>query len=326
MKVLVTGVFGFIGSYFTKYLLGAPKIGGEKPEELDVSIIGAGRNTNQRNVMRLEKYALDPKLRIMYLDFARDDISDIFEDVEFVLHFGAKTFVDHSIRDPFPFIESNIVGTYRILEEARKCRTLRKFIQFSTDEVYGSISTGAYTEESKLNPTNPYSATKAAGDMLALSYANTYGLPVIITRTENNYGPYQDPQKAMPKFVRNALDSKPLPVYGDGRHRRMWLHVQDTCDALMTLMEKGTTGQIYHIAGAQELENIELARRILKILGKPESLIQLVPDFNVRPGHDRRYALNVEKLKMLGWRSRIDLDTGLNSVVNWYKTNDWWFK
>jgi dTDP-glucose 4,6-dehydratase len=315
-RVLVTGAFGFIGSYLTKMIL----------SETDWSVIGTGRNTNQRNMQRLEGYEKHPRLTIIYKDLALDDISELFREVDFVFHTAAKTFVDHSIIAPYPFIESNIVGTYKMLEEARKSKTLKRYFQISTDEVYGAILDGAYREDSRLNPTNPYAATKAAGDMLVVSYNNTYGLDTIITRTENNYGPFQNPEKAIPTFVRKALADQPLPVYGDGKHRRMWLHVSDHCRALLHLAKHGKSGEIYHIAGEQELENLELAKTILRILSKPEDMIQLVPDYNIRPGHDRRYALNVQKLRATGWVPRFTLDTGLRDAVDWYVENKWWFQ
>ena len=316
MRFLVTGVLGFIGSYFAKYTIkNYPK----------VSIVGIARNTNQKHLARIKEIIEHSRFRLHYADFAKDDLSEVFEDIDYVIHFGAKTFVDHSIRKPDPFIQSNVVGTFKILEECRQSKRLKMHFQISTDEVYGAILKGSYKEDAPLNPTNPYSATKAAGDMLAISYYNTYKLPVIITRTENNYGPYQHPQKVMPVFVRKALDNEPLPVYGDGKHRRMWLHVEDHCQAVLHLMEHGETGEIYHIAGEQELENLELAKRILRILGKPEDLIKFIPDFDIRPGHDRRYALNVEKLRATGWTPKYSLDEGLKQAVEWYKNNQWWY-
>lgn len=317
MKMLVTGCVGFIGSYFCKYVL---------KNCADASIVGIARNTNQKHLTRIKEILGNPRFSLYYADFAEDDLSEVFEDTEYVFHFGAKTFVDHSIRDPQPFIQSNVVGTYRILEAERvNAKNLKMHFQISTDEVYGAILQGAYKEDAPLNPTNPYSATKAAGDMLAISYFNTYKLPVIITRTENNYGPFQHPQKVIPVFVRKALANEPLPVYGDGKHSRMWLHCEDHCRALLHLMEHGKAGEIYHVAGHQELQNLELAKRILRILGKPESLIAFVPDYNIRPGHDRRYALNVDKLTATGWMPRYSLDEGLRQTVNWYKYNTWWF-
>lgn len=316
MKFLVTGVLGFIGSYFAKYTLRT------RP---DVSIIGVNRNSSQKNLARIQEIMKDPRFTLYYADFSRDPLAEIFKDVDCVFHFGAKTMVDHSIVNPQPFIESNIVGIYRILEEARRSTQLKLFLNVSTDEVYGSISEGAYKEDSCLNPSNPYSATKAAGDMLVTSYHITYGLPTIITRTENNYGPFQGTEKVMPVFVKKALANEPLPVYGDGKHRRKWLYVEDHCRALLHLLERGKRGEIYHVAGEQELENLELAKKILKLLGKPEDLIAFVPDHDIRPGHDRRYALDVQKLKSTGWKAEYSLDKGFKLAVDWYKNNQWWF-
>lgn len=216
------------------------------------------------------------------------------------------------------------------IEEARRTyvtnKTLKRYIQVSTDEVYGSILEGAYKEDARLNPTNPYSATKATADMLCISYFNTYSLPIIMTRTENNYGEYQHPNKAMPKFIKYALNNRKLPVYGDGQHKRMWLYVLDHCSAIHHLLTHGKIGEIYHVAGEQELTNNELAIRILRILGKDENMVEHIDDYNVRPGHDRRYALNTEKLKAIDWQPKYKLDETLETTVNWYKDNQWWLK
>lgn len=316
-KFLVTGVKGFIGSYFARYVI---------KNYPDVSIVGIARDSNQKHLARIQEILDNPRFHLYLADFAKDDLSEVMEDVEYVFHFGAKTFVDHSIRDPAPFIESNVVGTYRILEAERvNAKKLKMHFQISTDEVYGAILSGAYKEDAPLNPTNPYSATKAAADMLCLSYYNTYKLPIIITRTENNYGPFQHPQKVMPVFTRKALANEPLPVYGDGKHSRMWLHVEDHVRGVLHLMEHGEAGEIYHIAGEQELQNLELAKRILRILGKPEDMIEFVPDFNIRPGHDRRYALDTTKIRATGWEPTISLDEGIKQTVEWYRDNSWWF-
>ena len=273
---------------------------------------------------RIASLKNEKRFTMYHADFAKDNLDDVMDGVDYVFHLGAKTFVDHSISDPEPFIVSNVVGTYNMLETCRKSRSLKKYFQISTDEVYGSILSGAYKEDSPLNPSNPYAATKASADMLVQSYHNTYGIPTVITRTENNYGPFQHPQKALPTFVRNAMANEPIPVYGDGKHRRMWLHVDDHCRALVHLIKNGKPGEIYHVAGEQELENIELAKMILRILGKPETAYKLVPDFNIRPGHDRRYALDVTKLKATGWKPTRSLEEGLASAVKWYKDNPEW--
>ena len=320
MKILVTGCLGFIGSHFVKYTLA------NHPE---ACIRGFSRLSNERGLSRLRLQMDHPKFEICYGDLT-DDISGLMEGVGVVVNFAAKTFVDHSIKDPAPFVNSNILGTYNLLEQARKYNP-RLFIQISTDEVYGSIMEGAYKEDARLNPTNPYSSTKAAADMMVVSYGNTYGMPYIITRTENNYGSYQHPQKALPVFVKKALAGEPIPVYGDGKHRRMWLRVEDHCSAIWHLINTAVSGEpyaggIYHIAGEQELENVELAKMILRILGKPEDQIEFIDDYNIRPGHDRRYALDVSKLKSTGWQPKYDLNSGIEEVVNWYKDNKWWLE
>ena len=274
MKILVTGCLGFIGSYFVKYVL--------KHHE-DIDIVGLNRNSNQKNKKRLESVWNDKRFNMYYADFAKDDITDAFKYVDTVVHFGAKTFVDYSIRDPKPFIDSNIVGTYKILEEVRKSNTIEHYFQVSTDEVYGSILEGKYKEDARPNPTNPYAATKMAADSLVLAYHNCYSINTIITRTENNYGEYQGAEKVFPVFVRSALRGDNLPVYGDGLHKRMWLYVEDHCSAIMHLLKHGKSGEIYHIAGEEELTNIELAKKILRLLDKPEDQFKLVPDHNIRP-------------------------------------------
>lgn len=323
--VLVTGCLGFIGSHFGRYIL----------KETDWNVVGFNRNTDQRNIHRIDDYIYDNngRFRLIIGDLSdNNNVSGILEDIDYVVNFAAKTFVDHSIRDAQPFIQSNIVGTFNLLEEARRNKsTLKRYLQVSTDEVYGSILEGAYKEDARLNPTNPYSAAKAAADMLCISYFNTYRVPIIITRTENNFGEYQHPQKALPKFVKYAVEGKKLPVYGDGKHKRMWLYVLDHCSAIHHLLvsDKTEIGNIYHVAGEQELMNIELANKILKIIGRDNSddcMINYMNDFNVRPGHDRRYALNTEKLKATGWSPRYKLDESLEKVVNWYRDNQWWLK
>lgn len=336
-KILATGCLGFIGSHFVKYIL----------KNTDWDIIGFNRDTDQRNKARLfDEVNIDSgrfgnsRFKLIIGDLANNDnVSGLAEEVDYIAHFGAKTFVDHSIRDIGPFISSNIVGTYNIMEEARRCfksnGQLKRFIQVSTDEVYGSILNGAYKEDARLNPTNPYSATKAAGDMLALAYWNTYKLPVIITRTENNFGEFQHPQKVFPKFVKYALEGKKLPVYGDGKHIRQWIYVEDHCSAIYHLLisDLAKNGDIYHVAGNQELMNIELVKKILGVLGKEDKKyndtykwVEYIEDFNIRPGHDRRYALNSNKIQEIGWKPKYSLDEGIEKTVNWYKDNQWWLK
>lgn len=312
-RILITGVLGFIGSHCARICL-----------KRGHSVVGLNRDRNQQSKMRIRDFEHNERFSLVYTDL-NDDISGILEDIDIVINFAAKTFVDHSIKDPAPFIKSNLLGTYNLLEQARKYK-IKKFIQISTDEVYGSIAKGYFREDDPLNPTNPYSAAKAGAEMFVISYVHSYGLPAIIVRSENNYGAFQDKQKAMPTFIRKALANKKLPVYGDGRHRRMWIRVEDNCDAILFLMEKGEAGQIYNIGGKQEKENIEVAKTILKILGKPENLIEFIPDYDIRPGHDRRYAMDISKLFALGWHPQYTFETGIEEVVNWYRNNEWWLK
>lgn len=314
MRILITGVLGFIGSHFLKYTL---------THYSDMSVTGVARLSSQKSLLRIKECLDNSKFTLVYGDLA-EDISGLLENVDIVFNFAAKTFVDHSIKDPLPFMRSNIIGTYNLLEQARYYKT-PLFVQISTDEVYGSILKGAYKENACLNPTNPYSSTKAAADMLVIAYGNTYHMPFIITRTENNYGKYQHPQKVFPVFVKYALTNKKLPVYGDGKHKRMWIRVEDHCSAIWHLVNKQARG-IYHVAGEQELENIELARIILKTLNLSEDMIEFIPDFDIRPGHDRRYALNVDKLKNLGWKPQYTIDTGIPEIINWYRDNLWWLE
>lgn len=318
MRALVTGVVGFIGNNFARLAINN---GWE--------VVGFARNSDQKNLLRIADLREDENFHLVFGDLTQD-ISGLTENVDVVVNFAAKTFVDHSIRDPQPFIYSNLVGTYNLLEQARKYKT-PLFFQVSTDEVYGAILEGSYREDSRLNPTNPYAASKAAADVLTISYWNTYKLPILISRTENNYGPMQHPQKAIPVFVKKSLRGENIPVYGDGKHRRMWLHVEDHCEAIMHLINQYfasniVAGEIYHIAGEQELENIELAKRILSLTGSPITQFEYIEDHDIRPGHDRRYALDTSKLRSTGWEARFSLDEGLENTVKWYADNQWWFK
>lgn len=324
MRVLVTGIYGFIGSYFAKYLMNTNP---------DIHIIGFGRNSDQRNRQRLGD-RLHNRLHILYGDLCdKSSVSGLCEHVDVVINFAAKTFVDHSLKDRHPFIESNIIGADNLMEDATRY-DVKCFVQVSTDEVYGEILTGSYKEDATLQPRNPYSWSKACADLNAIQRHRTYKFPVIITRTENNFGPWQHRQKALPTFVRCALADEPIPVYGDGMHVRCWLHVEEHCRAICHLVDSALTpkhkvpilGEVFHIAGEQEMTNIDLAKLVLKTLDKPTSLIKFIPDHNIRPGHDRRYALDCSKLRATGFTINQNLQDQLVRTILWYKNHLEWVK
>jgi len=322
MKLLVTGCLGFIGSYLVKYIV----------RNTEHTIVGIARHSTEKHLKRLEEVRWDPRFVLVFKDIVREPVTDVFEEVDVVFHLAARTFVDYSVVDPEPFFKDNVIGTYNMLIAAKKSsRWLKKFILMSTDEVYGPIATGSWKESMCLNPTNPYSSTKASADVLSFGFYKTYGVPVIIPRAENVYGPYQHPQKVIPAWTKRALNNQPLLIYGDGKHKRRWLHVEDCCQALIHIMERGKVGEIYHIAGEEELENIQLAKLILELLGKTgpgkplwQNFVEFVPDKDIRPFHDRRYALDVSKLKSLGWKPVFNLESGLKNTVEWFKNNMWW--
>ena len=316
MKLLVTGAAGFIGSAFVRASLG--RADGARILALDC-LTYAGN---------LESLA--PVARLPEFEFERADIRDAtavraaFRNFrpDVVVHCAAESHVDRSILSPLDTVSTNVQGTAVLLEAARE-HAPKLFLQVSTDEVYGSIDPpGFATEEAPLRPTSPYSASKAGADCLALAYGATYALPVIVSRGSNTYGPYQFPEKLIPLMIANALDGKPLPVYGDGLHQRTWLHVDDHCRALEALIERGRPGQIYNVAGQSLLSNLEVVREILRLCARPESLVEFVPD---RPGHDRRYALTSAKLNdRTGWAPAIEFTAGLRSTLEWYVENQAW--
>ena len=239
------------------------------------------------------------------------------------MHFAAETHVDRSIKNAGEFITTDVYGTFVLLEAARENPKLRRFVQISTDEVYGSVPVGSSKETDELKPRNPYSASKAGADRLAYSYWATYQVPVIVTRASNNYGPNQFPEKIIPLFITNLIDDIPVPLYGDGQNERDWLHVDDHCRGVELLIDKGTPGEVYNIGGGNQVKNVDLTHQLLDLVGKPKSLIKPVAD---RPGHDRRYSLDTAKLESLGWTPRERFQEGLAKTVNWYRENEWWWR
>lgn len=315
MKLLITGGAGFIGSHFIRYMF---------KHHPDYHITNLDKLTYAGNLENLRDIERHSNYRFVQGDICDPDaLSPLAKEVDVIINFAAETHVDRSILNPGGFIQTDVYGTYVLMESARKHRH-RLYIQVSTDEVYGSIEDGAFTEESPLRPNSPYAASKAAGDLLVLSYVRTYGFPAIITRSSNNFGPCQYPEKAIPLFITNALEDKPLPLYGDGLNVRDWIYVLDNCAAIDLILHKGETGHVYNIGGGNELTNIELTRLILEGLDKSETLIQRVSD---RPGHDRRYALDCSRIATLGFNPRHTFSEALRSTVRWYQENSaWWQK
>jgi dTDP-glucose 4,6-dehydratase len=314
MKILVTGGCGFIGSNFIRHIFETRGDG--------VSIVNLDKLTYAANPANLSDVAGRPNYRFVRGDIAdSESVRQAMDGCTDVVNFAAETHVDRSLLGDASFIETDVRGVFVLLEEAKR-RGIRRFIQISTDEVYGTIPEGSFTEDAALNPRNPYAASKAGGDRLAYSYWASYGMPVVITRASNNYGPYQYPEKLIPLFVTNAIDGLELPLYGDGRNVRDWLYVRDHAAAIDFLLDAGVPGETYNIAGGSEAENLEITRRILALVSQPERLIRFVED---RPGHDRRYSLDAGKLSRLGWRPRTGLDEGLADTIAWYRAReDWW--
>ncbi len=314
MKLLVTGGCGFIGSNFIRHILNRYP---------DYKVINLDKLTycgNLENLCELEK---DSRYR-----FIRGDICDfelvkkISKGCDAILNFAAATHVDRSIIDPSDFIHTNVKGT-QVLLEAVKTNKLTLIIQIGTDEVYGSIASGSFRETDPLHPNSPYAASKAAADHLALAYYTTYRAPVIITRSSNNFGPYQYPEKIIPLFITNLLEDKKVPLYGDGLNVRDWLYVKDNCEAIDLVLHKGRIGEIYNIGGSFEIPNIKLTELILKFLRKPKRFIQYVKD---RPGHDRRYSLDSTKISGLGWSPKHNFEFSLKETIDWYRKNPKWWR
>jgi len=318
MNVLVTGGAGFIGSNFIRYCLETYP---------DYRVINYDKLTYAGNLENLLGVEKNPQY-----SFEKGDICDKGNvirclkeyRIDSIVHFAAETHVDRSILGAAEFIQTNIAGTGVLLDAVKEAE-IKRFLQVSTDEVYGSLGdSGFFTEATPLHPNSPYSASKASADMMALAYQHTFGLPVLITRCSNNYGPYQFPEKLIPLMIANAMHDKPLPVYGDGMNVRDWLHVQDHCSAIDAVLHRGQIGEVYNIGGNNEKANLEIVRLILKNLNKPESLITYVKD---RPGHDRRYAIDSSKIQHeLGWRPSYTFELGIDETVDWYVKNQQWWK
>ena len=313
-SILVTGGAGFIGSNFVRYMFN------KYPQYRIIVLDALTYAGNRENLSDLEG---DPRFLFYHGDIADEKVVDnLMSNADSVVNFAAETHVDRSIHEAGKFIETDVKGTFVLLEAARKYN-IERFLHISTDEVYGSIQEGSFKENDPLEPNSPYSASKAGGDLLVRSYHVTYGLPVIITRSSNNYGPYQYPEKLIPLFVTNALDNLPLPLYGDGKNIRDWIHVEDNCAALDIVLHKGEIGQIYNIGGGNERENIFITHKILDYLAKPKSLIKPVKD---RLGHDRRYSVDTSKVRALGWQPKYDFEKGLEQTIDWYVQNESWWR
>lgn len=313
-QVLVTGGCGFIGSNFIRYLL---------QSDPEVRITNLDKLTYAGNLANLSDLANHPRYRFVRGDITdRETVRSVVPGADVVINFAAESHVDRSIHDSGPFLRTNVLGTQTLLDAVREFQVPR-FVQISTDEVYGSLGpTGYFTEETPLAPNSPYSASKAAADLLVRSYHHTFGVPALITRCSNNYGPYQFPEKLIPLFITNLLNDQPVPVYGTGSNIRDWIHVLDHCRAIDLVWRQGRVGEVYNIGGECERTNLEITHALLEALGKPTSLIRFVKD---RPGHDLRYAIDCTKIKReLGWKPQIPFADGLRDTIRWYQQNlDW---
>jgi dTDP-glucose 4,6-dehydratase len=315
MKILVTGGSGFIGSNFIRYIVG---------KQPSATIFNLDKLTYAGNSSSLRDIEQDARYRFIHGDICDAVlVKDLLmrEKIRTIVHFAAESHVDRSISDASDFIRTNVLGTFTLLEAALS-EHVDRFIHISTDEVYGSRPKGSFKETDPLNPSSPYSSSKAASDLIARSYFITHGVPVLITRCTNNYGPYQYPEKLIPLFITNLLEGKKIPVYGTGKNVRDWIHVLDHCQAIQCILENGTPGEIYNIGSGNEWSNIEITNKILKALDKDESCIEYVQD---RPGHDLRYSLDSSKLKSLGWKPEYSFGQGLQDTVEWYTANEWWW-
>ncbi len=313
-KILITGGAGFIGSNFIRYFLN--KYSGYEIINLD-KLTYAGNKNSLRDIEKDLRYR-----------FVRGDICDkrmverTVKGCDAVVNFAAESHVDRSIKSADEFLRTNIDGVQLLLDAVNRFKVPR-FLQVSTDEVYGSINRGSFKEKDRLNPSSPYAASKASADLLCMAYYTTYATPVIITRSTNNFGEFQYPEKIIPLFITNAFEDRRLPLYADGMNKRDWIYVMDNCEAIDSVLQKGTTGEIYNIGSASEKTNLELTHMILKRMNKPRGLIKFVKD---RLGHDKRYSLDCSKIRRLGWRPRYSFDKAIEATVDWYRTNDWWWR
>jgi dTDP-glucose 4,6-dehydratase len=314
MKLVVTGGAGFIGSNFIRHVLRA------HPDDAVVNLDRLTYAGNRANLADLEG---DRRYTFVHGDICDGKlVRDVIRGSDAVVNFAAESHVDRSLMEPDAFLKTDVFGVFTLLEAMRELKVPR-LLHISTDEVYGSVATGSSRETDPVRPSNPYSASKAGGDMLALAYWHTHRVPVVMTRSSNNFGPYQYPEKVIPLFVTNALDDRPLPLYGDGRNVRDWLYVLDNCSAIDLVLRKGIEGEIYNIGGGHEVENVVLTREILRLTGKPATLIQPVAD---RLGHDRRYSVDSSKVSQLGWAPRYPFASALEATVRWYREHEAWWR
>jgi dTDP-glucose 4,6-dehydratase len=316
-NILITGAAGFIGSAFARYMVETYP---------DYNIIVYDKLTYAGNQENLLPVSDEPNYRFERGDIAsREQMRRILDghDIDTIVNFAAETHVDRSILQPDAFIHTDVVGVYILLDEAHKRGGLERFLQVSTDEVYGDIPSGHSLEDDRFLPNSPYAASKASGELMVRAYHITHGMDTVITRGSNTFGPYQYPEKLLPLFITEAMDDQPLPLYGDGMQVRDWLYVDDHVTGIDVALHKGVAGEAYNVAGENEQHNIDVVKRMLALLGKPESLIKHVPD---REGHDRRYAMTCEKLRGLGWQRQYDFETALETTVRWYQNNDWWWR
>jgi dTDP-glucose 4,6-dehydratase len=313
MRILVTGGAGFIGSNFIRYIL---------KKYSDYSIINLDKLTYAGNLDNLKDVKKDPRYKFVKGDICDAEIVEkLVTEADAVVNFAAETHVDRSIGKPDDFIKTDIFGVYTLLEAVKK-KNIR-LLQVSTDEVYGSIEKGEFKEPDRLNPSSPYSSSKAGAELLAHSYFVTFGTDIVVTRSSNNFGPYQYPEKLIPLFITNAIEGKKLPIYGDGKQVRDWIYVDDNCEALDLVLHKGKGGEAYNVGGGNERTNMYITKKILELLNKTDELINYVQD---RPGHDRRYAVECKKISALGWKPMHGFDEAMKKTVEWYKNNAWWWQ